>query len=252
MTSSTLDAAAASARPGGLVGRRTGGRALSVKVNLGGRTNLGLEVVPDSDGRELLVGVSDGARVDSVIAGREVARENGNDRRDGTTDAGVVLDTDDSTNGRRGAGRRKDEVERAVVDVTVSIVSSVVFSSSVTATGGGVVGRPNRGVTELLLAKTLLLATIELLAKPVEVARTPLLKRDGRLAANGPRLLRPEPIDGTKLLLENRRPGRLEEDEDKTGVGLIPLLEGDDGNEDLRRKNWLRDEDSVKVALATT
>lgn len=114
------------------------------------------------------------------------------------------------------------------------------------ATVGGVVGRPNRRVLDTELLKPLL--TIVLLERPE--ARTPLLKIDGRRADNPAKLLRGEPIDGAKLLLENRRPGRPVE-EDKTGVGLIPpILDGEP--DDRKRKNWLplRDEDSPAVLLA--
>lgn len=52
------------------------------------------------------------------------------------------------------------------------------------------------------------------------------------------------------MLLVNRRPGRLgDEDEAKTGVGL---MEADPAKDDLKRKNWLRDEDSVVAAAAAT
>lgn len=80
-----LDAAAAgSPLLAGRVGRVTAGLGFSVKVNFGGRTNLGRDVAPDSDGAALLdVVKSDGVRVDSVTvtAGltlRELALENGN------------------------------------------------------------------------------------------------------------------------------------------------------------------------------
>ena len=79
-----LDAAAASPLLAGRVGLVTAGLGFSVKVNFGGRTNLGRDVTPDSDGTALPELVeSNAARVDSVTvtAGftlRELALENGN------------------------------------------------------------------------------------------------------------------------------------------------------------------------------
>ena len=254
VTTSMLDAAAASPLLAGRVGLVTAGLGFSVKVNFGGRTNLGRDVTPDSDGTALLELVeSDAARVDSVTvtAGftlRELALENGNCRREGTSgDA-----TEGSiTTGLMGAGLLKEEAVRAVVGETVSALSSVVISSSI-ATVGGVVGLANRGVAVDTELTTALLAIV-LLDSPVD--RTPLLKMDGRRGANPPRLLRAELIDGTKLMLENRRPGRPVEEADKTGVGLMPPeLDGEPAKDDRKRKNWLPllDEDSVAVLLAAT
>ena len=78
VTTSMLDAAAVSPLLG-RVGLVTAGLGFSVKVNFGGRTNLGREVIPDSDGTALL----ESERVDSVTATppltlRELALENGN------------------------------------------------------------------------------------------------------------------------------------------------------------------------------
>ena len=128
------------------------------------------------------------------------------------------------TVGLIGAGLRNEEAVRDVVGE--SALSSVVMSSSM-AVVGGEVGLANRGV----LVDTVLL-TIVL----VPEERTPLLKIDGRRGVNPARLLREETaIDGTKLLLENRRPGRpvvaL-----KIGVGLIPL-DGEPDDDDRKRKN---------------
>jgi len=250
-----LDAAPASPLLAGRVGLVTAGLGFSVKVNFGGRTNLGRDVAPDSDGTALLeLPESEEARVDSVTvtAGftlRELALENGNWRRDG-----MRGDTKEGSTaglaGLIGAGRRNEEAVRAVVGETASTLSSVVTSSSIAATVGGVVGRANRGV---VVDAGLLALAIVLLDSPE--GRTPLLKMDGRRGGNPPILLRAEPIDGTKLLLVNRRPGRPVEEGVKTGVGLMPpALDGEPDSEDRKRKNWLplRDEDSVDVLLATT
>lgn len=257
VTTLMLDAAAA-ASPllAGRVGLVTAGLGFSVKVNFGGRTNLGRDVAPDSDGTALLeLPESEGARVDSVTvtAGftlRELALVNGNWRRDGMSG-----DTKEGSMaglaGLIGAGRRnEEEAVRAVVGETASTLSSVVISSSIAATVGGVVGRANRGV---VVDAGLLALAIVLLDSPE--GRTPLLKMDGRRGGNPPILLRAEPMDGTKLLLENRRPGRPVEEGVKTGVGLMPPeLDGEPDSDDRKRKNWLplRDEDSVDVLLATT
>ena len=221
MTSSMLDAATASDLKAGRVGSFTAGLGFSVKVNLGGRTNLGREVASD-DEAELLEVDSDGARVDSVTAGRAVEREKGNWRRDGTTgDDGSTTGLDALT----GAGRRKLETALPIAGVTVSTLSSVVSSSA--TMGAAVDGRANRGVVDVLLT------TEDVLGLE---GRTPLLRTDGRRAANPPRLLREAAMDGEKLLLENRRGGRPVDAEAKTGVGLIVLLLAGDA-EDRRRKN---------------
>lgn len=82
VTTSTFDAAAASVLLAGRVGLVTAGLGFSVKVNFGGRTNLGRDVTLESDERELVELLeSDDGRLDSVTAGftlRELALENGN------------------------------------------------------------------------------------------------------------------------------------------------------------------------------